>query len=97
MQRVPNKTLDYKPYEAIVIGSGATGGVAALTLSEAGTRVLVIEAGPDLSAKQALGSEPTNSLKRLEGVISGKHRKQSQHPGYWKANPLLYANENKNN
>ena len=40
-------------FEVIVIGSGATGGVAALTLAEAGVRVLLIEAGPELSAKKA--------------------------------------------
>ncbi len=84
------------PYEVIVIGSGATGGVAAMTLAEAGARVLVVEAGPMLSAKKALGSEPCNTLRRLEGLSSGKHRVQAQHPGYWKANPLLYANEKKN-
>ena len=84
------------PYEVIVIGSGATGGVAALTLAEAGVRVLVVEAGPDLSAQKALGSEPGNTLRRLDGLCSGKHRSQAQHPGYWKANPLLYANEKEN-
>ena len=40
------------PFEAIVIGSGATGGIAALTLAEQGIRVLVIEAGPALTAEQ---------------------------------------------
>jgi len=53
-----------KPFEAIVIGSGATGGVAAQTLAEAGVRVLVVETGPDLSAQEALGSEPVNSMRR---------------------------------
>ena len=80
-------------WDAIVVGSGASGGVAALTLAEAGVRVLLIDAGPDLSASEALGSEPANSLRRLAGLSSGRHRLQSQHPGYWKANPRLYANE----
>ncbi|NDD44269.1 MAG: FAD-binding protein, partial [Synechococcaceae bacterium WB9_4xB_025] len=35
--------MELRPWEAIVVGSGATGGVAALTLAEAGLRVLVIE------------------------------------------------------
>jgi len=37
------------PYDAIIIGSGATGGWVAKTLSEAGMRTLVLEAGPRVS------------------------------------------------
>jgi len=84
------------PYEVIVIGSGATGGVAALTLAEAGVRVLVVEAGPQLTAQEALGSEPKNTVNRISGIITGQKRIQAQHPGYWKANPLLYADEKDN-
>ena len=64
-----------------------------MTLAEAGVKVLVVEAGPDLSAKEALGGEPSNSLRRAEGLLSGRHRLQAQHPGYWKQNPALYADE----
>ena len=51
-----------KPYEVIIIGSGATGGMAALTMAKAGVRVLVIERGPELEIKQAKGTEPCLSL-----------------------------------
>jgi choline dehydrogenase-like flavoprotein len=37
-------------YDAIVVGSGAGGGIAACVLSEAGYRVLLVERGPFLSA-----------------------------------------------
>ena len=80
-------------WDAVVVGSGASGGVAALTLAEGGARVLLIDAGPDLKPRQALGSEPGNLLRRLAGINSGRHRRQAQHPGYWKANPRLYADE----
>ncbi|WP_322775345.1 GMC family oxidoreductase [Synechococcus sp. CBW1107] len=83
-------------YDAVVVGSGATGGVAAMVLAKAGLRVLVLEAGPDLSPAKAFGREPGNSLRRLANLSSGRQKLQSQHPGYWKANPDLYVDEIKN-
>ena len=76
--------MDINPYDAIVIGSGATGGIAALTLAERGIKVLVIEAGPKIKRLEASNHEPKNTLKRLSGVLTKKHANQCQHPGYWK-------------
>ena len=84
------------PYEVVVVGSGATGGVAALTLAESGVRVLVIEAGEDLTPKEAFGSEPLNTLNRLQGIACRTKSNQAQHPGYWKSNPKLYSDEKEN-
>ena len=85
-----------KPYEVIIIGSGATGGMAALTMAKAGVRVLVIEKGPELEIKQANGVEPCNIIRRLIGVANGNYQTQPQHPGFWKSNPLLYATKKTN-
>ena len=85
--------MDISPYDAIVVGSGATGGVAALTLAEQGIRVLVIEAGPQIKRNEASSNEPKDTLNRLSGIFSKRHANQSQHPGYWKNNPNLYSNE----
>ncbi len=85
-----------KPYEVIIIGSGATGGMAALTMAKAGIRTLVIERGPKLEIKEAIGTEPCNTIRRLIGVATGKYQNQPQHPGFWKSNPLLYADKEAN-
>lgn len=62
-------------YDAIVVGSGATGGWAAKRLSEAGLNVAVLEAGRDLSAKEFTEHMPVFKLKYRNTAGAGAWRK----------------------
>jgi len=46
--RINNKAASQNTYDAIVIGSGISGGWAAKELTEKGLRVLMLERGPKL-------------------------------------------------
>lgn len=84
-------------FDAIVVGSGATGGVAAKQLCEAGLKVLVLEAGPALKGPSAYGNPVTNVGKQLwQRWFKGHQPVQERHGGYWETNPALYTDDQKN-
>ncbi len=66
-------------FDAIVVGSGATGGFAAKELSERGLKVLVLEAGAPLpEAKFELAAKANfasiGSFARIKAGLSGQHK-----------------------
>ena len=85
--------FDATGFDAVVVGAGANGSVAAMVLAEAGCRVLLLEAGPELTPAQASSNEPLDSLRRLAHLAGGRQRSQANHPGYWKHNPELFIDE----
>jgi len=54
------------PYDAIIVGSGAGGGMAGYVLAHAGLKVLMLEAGPYFDPKQSSSQLrwPYESLRR---------------------------------
>lgn len=48
---MPQVSVPKEPFDAVVVGSGATGGWAAKRLTEAGWRVALLEAGPKVTPK----------------------------------------------
>jgi choline dehydrogenase-like flavoprotein len=48
---MPQLSIPPEPFDAIVVGSGATGGWAAKRLTEAGWRVALLEAGPKITPR----------------------------------------------
>lgn len=85
-----------KKYDAIVVGSGATGGFAAKELSEKGLKTLVLEAGPYLDEEKfqkATGRfSSVGSVSRIKAGLSG-HHKQARASFYSDDKAFLFVND----
>jgi len=67
-----------KTYDAIIIGSGASGGMAAKELTEAGLEVIVLEAGPQVDPKRdfTMHKWPYDLMYRGYGPPGWKQQEQ---------------------
>lgn len=81
-------------YDAIVVGSGATGSVAAKYLADRGVRVLVLEAGKTVEQLGGYGGQLWNTARRLSRqVVSKRQPIQSLHATYWTTNPDFFVDD----
>ncbi|MGA9241899.1 MAG: GMC family oxidoreductase [Silvibacterium sp.] len=65
-----------RTYDAIVVGSGATGGWAAKQLAEAGLEVALLEAGRNVSPREFTEHKPIFQLKYRDMAGAGEWRKR---------------------
>lgn len=86
-----------KHYDAIVVGTGATGGFAAKELAERGLEVLALEAGPllDEALFKKPGGKPPTALERIAAGLKGQHL-QARASWFTPEKDFLYVNDLKN-
>ncbi|TXS91870.1 GMC family oxidoreductase [Parahaliea maris] len=85
-------------YDAIVIGTGATGGFAAKELAERGLHVIALEAGPahdEARFQQIGGMKPPRALERMLSGIKGQHV-QARASWFSPDKDFLFVNDLKN-
>ena len=68
-----------KPTDVVVVGMGAPGGVAALPLAQAGLRVVGLEAGTWLTAKDFAPDELRNNLRAWPHAVQKANREIPTH------------------
>jgi choline dehydrogenase-like flavoprotein len=85
-------------FDALVVGSGLTGGIAAYALTNLGLTTLVLEAGPNLKgAKETYGTPVSNVFRRFRELWwTHKQKVQHWHPNYWVLNPDLFIDDKAN-
>jgi choline dehydrogenase-like flavoprotein len=86
-----------KTYDAVIIGSGPTGGLAAKLLSEAGLETLVVEAGPGMLEARALTAYDVTRRRlgyRIEEDPAALRRQRVQSSCYaWMYDPHAFVDD----
>lgn len=86
-----------RSWDAIVIGSGATGGVAGKALAERGLAVLILEAGRAIdAANDYRRSLKDAATKLVRHVFTRRQTVQSRHATYWATNPDFFVDDVEN-
>ncbi|MEM8961342.1 MAG: GMC family oxidoreductase, partial [Acidobacteriota bacterium] len=85
---VPNE-----PWDAVIVGSGATGGWAAKVLAERGARVLVLEAGPQVRSDACAPRPWRHRLMRTVQNLRGRQSVQQRYIGYRAHPPELFIDD----
>jgi len=80
-------------WDAVIVGSGATGGSAARVLVQGGMRVLMLEAGDAVSRRQTHAGVVRNLSRALWQRARGRQAVQSRHPTYWATNPDFFVED----
>lgn len=78
-------------YDAVIVGSGITGGWAAKELAEAGLNILILEAGPSVEPHDVSDLSAWTQERRME--TSKRQPIQSRHISYWLQNPALFVDD----
>jgi len=85
----------HKLFDAVIVGTGLTGGWAAKELTEAGLEVLLLDAGPLLPPAAAADLSYWTPKRRKEAAATSQPI-QSRHPAWWKSNPQLFVDDQEN-
>ena len=84
----------HKLFDAVIVGTGLTGGWAAKELTEAGLEVLLLDAGPLLPPAVVSDVSWWNQKRRQKAAL--RQPTQSRHPAYWTSNPQLFVDDVEN-
>jgi choline dehydrogenase-like flavoprotein len=80
-------------WDALIVGSGATGGAAARVLARSGMRVLLLEAGNAVTRRQTHSRAFENVSRAIWRKARGAQSIQSLHPTYWTTNPDFFVRD----